>query len=242
MSTISSETHVTEQLAAYALNLLTDDEAAQVAAHLVICATCQAELDAYQEITGLLTLATPTVLPPATLKARLMQEIGAKEDGGETAVRVSAQPRQPFNWRGWFGRRTIWQPVLALALIILLISNFQLRQQLDDTRTPANFGTVTLSSETSTEATGLIIISGDGEYGTLIVQNLAQLPEAQAYQLWLIKDGQRTSGGLFNVSEDGYLAKIIYSPEPLAHYQNFGITIEPAEGSPGPTGEKVLGS
>lgn len=92
------------------------------------------------------------------------------------------------------------------------------------------------------ESTGLIIISNDGEYGTLIVQNLPHLPEAEAYQLWLIKDGQRTSGGLFNVSEDGYLAKIIYSPEPLAHYQTFGITIEPATGSPGPTGEKVLGS
>ncbi|MEZ4591050.1 MAG: anti-sigma factor [Chloroflexota bacterium] len=238
---MSSETHVTEQLAAYALNLLDADEAAQVAAHLATCATCQAELDAYQEITSLLTLAAPTVPPPATLKTRLMQEIGAEEDGVETAVPTPKAPPK-ISWRNWFGKRPIWQPALALALIILLISNFQLRQQLDDTRTPANFGTVTLSSETSAEATGLIIISGDGEYGTLIVQNLAQLPEAQAYQLWLIKDGQRTSGGLFNVSEDGYLAKIIYSPEPLAHYQTFGITIEPAEGSPGPTGEKVLGS
>lgn len=237
---MSSETHVTEQLAAYALNLLADDEAAQVAAHLATCAACQAELDAYQEVTSLLTLATPTVLPPANLKTRLMQEIKANDDVQETAV--STNPRQPINWRGWFRKRPLWQPALALALIILLISNFQLRQQLDDTRTPANFGTVTLSSETSAEATGLIIISGDGEYGTLVVQNLPQLPETQAYQLWLIKDGQRTSGGLFNVSEDGYLARIIYSPEPLAHYPNFGITIEPAEGSPGPTGNKVLGN
>lgn len=239
---MNPETHVTEQLAAYALNILDAPETAQVKAHLATCAACRAELDAYQEVTGLLTLAAPIVVPPVDLKTRLMQEIGAEKVVGETAVSTPQKPRQPFNWRGWFQKRPIWQPALALVLILLLISNFQLRRQLDAIRTPANFGTVILNSEASGEATGLIIISADGEYGTLVVQNLPHLPESQAYQLWLIKDGQRTSGGLFNVSQDGYLAKIIYSPEPLAHYQNFGITIEPAAGSPGPTGAKVLGS
>lgn len=237
---MNSETHVTEQLAAYALNILEAEEAAQVAAHLATCAHCQAELHAYQEVTGLLTLATPTVALPVNLKNQLMQEITPTMP--PPSPKAQPQPRPKLNWRTWFQKRPLWQPALVLAVIILLISNVQLRQQLDNVRTPANFGTVTLSSETSTDATGLIIISGDGEYGTLVVQNLPQLPETQAYQLWLIKDGQRASGGLFNVSEDGYLARIIYSPEPLAHYQNFGITIEPAQGSPGPTGDKVLGN
>jgi anti-sigma-K factor RskA len=60
--------------------------------------------------------------------------------------------------------------------------------------------------------------------------------------LWLIQDGQRTSGGVFSVSDEGYGSLWISSPEPLATYSAFGITIEPAGGSPGPTGDKVLGS
>ena len=53
--------------------------------------------------------------------------------------------------------------------------------------------------------------------------------------------GQRTSGGVFSVYDEGYGVLKIDAPEPLISYQNVGITIEPAGGSPGPTGERVLG-
>ena len=239
---MNSETHITEQLAAYALNMLDADEASQVEAHLLTCAACQQELQAYQEVTGLLTLALPTVTPATDLKAQLMQEIGETKTAKQTAV-STPKPRQKFSWRNWFQKRPLWQPALVLVLILLLISNFQLRQRLDEAETPANFGTVILSgTEISARATGIIIISDDGEHGTLVVQNLPQLPESETYQLWLIKDGQRTNGGLFNVDEDGYRSLWVGAPEPLGSYQNFGVTIEPAAGSPGPTGEKVLGN
>lgn len=241
---MNTETHTPEQLAAYALNLLDANEAAQVEAHLVTCATCQQELQAYQEVTGVLTLALPTIAPPTDLKAQLMQEIGETTTAKQTAVPTpKPQPRAKFNWRTWFQKRPLWQPALVLVLIVLLISNFQLRQRLNEAQTPANFGTVTLSgTEVSTGATGIIIISADGQHGTLVVQDLPQLPESEAYQLWLIKDGQRTSGGLFNVDEDGYRSLWVGAPEPLGSYQNFGVTIEPAAGSPSPTGDKVLGN
>lgn len=239
---MNSETHVTEQLAAYALNILDADEATQVEAHIATCAACRQELRAYQAVTAQLTLVTPTVTPPANLKADLMREIGAPSENRERITAVSTTRKQKSNWRLWLKNRPIWQPALALALILLLISNFQLRQRLEEAQTPANFGTVTLVSDTDENATGIIIISNDGEHGTLVVQNLPQLADTEAYQLWLIKDGKRTSGGLFNVDEDGYRAYWVRSPDPLDSYQNFGITIEPAEGSPGPTGDKVLGN
>jgi anti-sigma-K factor RskA len=86
------------------------------------------------------------------------------------------------------------------------------------------------------------VVSLDGEHGTLVVDGLAALGEEQQYQLWLIQDGQRTSGGVFSVSEEGYGSLWISSPEPLSSYSTFGITIEPAGGSPGPSGDKVLGN
>ena len=242
---MNQEEHVTDQIAAYALNILEADEAAQVAAHLATCTSCQAELSDYQEVSGLLALAAPEVTPSPSLKQQLMQEIAQPQDKPETAV----PPRQTSSagWlekmRGWFQKRPLWQPALALGLIVLLISNFQLRQRLDEVSRPAGFGTVTLiGEEINPIATGIIIISADGEHGTLVVQDLPMLPDTEEYQLWLVKDGQRASGAVFNVDEDGYRAVWLQSDDPLASYERFGITIEPAGGSPGPTGEKVLGN
>lgn len=74
-----------------------------------------------------------------------------------------------------------------------------------------------------------------------MVDGLPKLDESQQYQLWLIKDGERTSGGVFSVTSSGYGWVYVRTPDPLASYQAAGITIEPAGGSPGPTGDKVLG-
>ena len=96
-------------------------------------------------------------------------------------------------------------------------------------------------TEFSPGATGMIVMSRNGEYGTLVVDHLPALSPEEQFQLWLIQDGKRTSGGVFSVSPEGYASLVISSPHPLDNYGSFGITIEPAGGSPGPTGEKVLG-
>jgi anti-sigma-K factor RskA len=87
----------------------------------------------------------------------------------------------------------------------------------------------------------MLFLSKNGEYGTLMVDHLPPLGQDQQYQLWLIKDGKRTSGGVFSVNLDGYGSLWVTSPEWLANYSALGITIEPTGGSPGPTGAKVLG-
>jgi anti-sigma-K factor RskA len=249
---MDSETHVTEMLAAYALNILDATEASHIEAHLAGCLSCQQELTTYQELIGLLALAAPAVTPPPSAKRQLMAQIEIGELG--ESVKTASTPSRgqavtvlkveaPWwqNWRNWFTKRPIWQPVFVIAMFLLFISNFQLRQRLDDANHPARFGTVTLSStEVSQTATGLVIISEDGEHGTLIVQDLPTLDESETYQIWLIKNSQPTAGAIFNVDETGYRAVWLKSPEPLANYNNFAITIEPAEGSANPTGEKVL--
>jgi anti-sigma-K factor RskA len=87
----------------------------------------------------------------------------------------------------------------------------------------------------------MLVVSQDGEHGTLVVDGLPALDEMSQYQLWLIRDEQRTNGGIFSVDEEGYGNLWVSSPEPLLSYSAFGITVEPAGGSPGPTGVKVLG-
>jgi anti-sigma-K factor RskA len=89
-------------------------------------------------------------------------------------------------------------------------------------------------------ATGQIMISKDGRFALLVVMGLPVLDPEYKYQLWLVRDGQRTSGGMFTVTSEGYGSMTISLPQSLSDYSYFDITIEPAEGSPEPTGEKVL--
>ena len=57
---------------------------------------------------------------------------------------------------------------------------------------------------------GTMIMDQKGDYGTLVVDKLAVLDSNQQYQVWLIKDGQRISGGVFSVNHDGYASLEIH--------------------------------
>jgi anti-sigma-K factor RskA len=97
------------------------------------------------------------------------------------------------------------------------------------------------AAEPTSQATGFVLISADGEDGALVVDGLPPLGEDKQYQLWLIRDGQRTSGAVFSTDEKNYGGTRIRSPRSLLDYSSVGITIEPAGGSPQPTGPRVLG-
>ncbi|HEX9615972.1 MAG TPA: anti-sigma factor, partial [Anaerolineales bacterium] len=145
---------------------------------------------------------------------------------------------------GFFGLSPAWLVSGFLLILLLGASNLLLWQQVRELReSRPQFEVVSLlGTEAAPGATGMIVISSEGTHGTLVVDELPDLGEDEQYQLWLIRDGQRTSGGVFSVSQDGYGSVWVSSPDPLASYPSFGITIEPAGGSPGPTGKKVLGN
>jgi anti-sigma-K factor RskA len=73
---------------------------------------------------------------------------------------------------------------------------------------------------------------------------LTPLPSNQIYQAWLVHpDGARTSAGLLEPdAESNFAVLVIEAPTPLSDFAGFGMTIEPAGGSPGPTGPKVAGA
>lgn len=232
---------ITEQLPAYALGCLDPAEAAAVAAHLDGCAACRAELAAYEDVTTRLAQAAPQLAPPAALKPRLLQRVQspahARRQAGGTVV--AASPPAP-----WLRRAMAVWPVVSLLLVVgLATSNFLFWQQAGRQQAPTTaMRTVVLDGTSSApQGTGTIVISGDGTQGALVVDALPPLDASHQYQLWLIKDGQRTSGGVFSVDAKGYAGLRVRSPEPLSDYSAFGVTVEPTGGSPGPTGPRVLG-
>lgn len=218
---------------AYALGALDPEEAEVLANHIASCAQCQAELRVYQQTADHIGLGLSEQAPARELKERLFSQISPA---------ATIMHKEPARWQWWFTQRPAFALVSVGLILLLAVSNLLLWSQVRSLRTQA-FRTVSLSAtEVIPQAAGVIIISGDGRYGTLVASNLAALPEDQQYQLWLIEGDDRTSGGIFSVTQSGYAALQVYAPQPLDSYDGFGITIEPYGGSPGPTGDKVLGT
>jgi anti-sigma-K factor RskA len=240
---METQFHVIDLLPEYTLGMLEEGEVERVEEHLGTCEYCRAELQAYREVAGLIAMSAKQFEPPAHVKTELMARV--KGDIGEAE---GGEMRRSI-WEklsGFFAALSPAWTVASLALILLLaasnlllwgeVNRLQQGMQLNDMRVIALEGTGAAPG-----ATGLIVASVNGEHGTLVVDQLPVLDEEHQYQLWLIKDGQRTSGGVFSVSSDGYGSVWVSAPEPLLDYPDFGVTIEPEGGSPGPTGEKVLG-
>lgn len=137
----------------------------------------------------------------------------------------------------------VWGAVSLVLVLLLVVSNLFLWQRVNIlSSAQREMATVAFKgTEATPQAVGMLVMSEDGDYGVLVVDGLPLLPEYQQYQLWLIENGERTSGGVFSVNDEGYGTIVVTAQRPLTNYPAFGITIEPAGGSPGPTGIKVLG-
>ena len=137
------------------------------------------------------------------------------------------------------------QPGSLILILALGINNFRLGQQVQQLSKPTptlGYRIVHLEgTQAGQDASGLMVITDEGKAGTLVVDGLPALDATRQYQLWLIKDGKRTSGGVFSVDTNGYGAMVVISVLPLVEYPSFGVTVEPFGGSPAPTGQKVLG-
>ncbi len=227
---------------AYTLNSLDGEDAAMVDRHLPGCEACQAELAAYTAVVDVLPLAAPDSQPSPALKGRLMERIN------EAPAAAATAPDADPGWIQQIGEalRNLfagprWRPAVALIILLLVAGNI-IQWQQANAPDPNSWRRVRLDgTEIAPDASGIIYISADGRNGTVIVDRLPQLSPDEQYQLWLIRDGQRTSGAVFSVDDDGYRGLQIESPIPLQEYGAFGITIEPAGGSPSPTGARVLG-
>jgi anti-sigma-K factor RskA len=256
-----------ELLPLLAIDALDVDERDVLEDHLAACEPCQAEAAAYAETAAVLALALPQEDPSPHLKGRLLAAARRPRvvDAGDERPGRAETGREPSRWPIW--RVTVSGLVAAVALLVALGAGFwamNLRSELDAqsaqiatlTERAENYqrvASVLQAADTQTRllngtndapsAFGRVYVDPDTGDGMLMVRGLPPLPQGRSYQLWVVgTDGQRQSAGVLTWTDrqgNGYT--LIQCPDKLARWQSFGVTQEPAGGSPGPTGARVLG-
>lgn len=232
----------------FALGCLGPEEMSLVARHLPDCTSCREEFESFQAVVDALALVAPDAAPSAELRQRLMA--GASAAGASRRPRTEASPsngpspRRRGPARLLEGRRA-WPVLAILALAAVVLGGLiwaAVGRSASGDRANALPPVIFSPTDLAPGASGELRFAGDGRAATLEVKGLPPLPDAQSYQLWLVRDEQRDSGAVFSVNANGWAEVPVDLLHPAPEYFRFGITIEPAGGSPGPTGEPVLGS
>lgn len=233
---------VRKLLAGLVLGCLDAEDEAALSQHLAHCEDCHRQLDAWECTVGYLALAAPQAEPPPGLKSELMRRINRPTG---VARHVAGASHRRGGFFPWLRPTPAW--VLAGLVLVCVLSVGKLflwqRTGLENSRSPASLQMVVMEGTAAAPiADGTLVYLPGQHEGVLVVSDLPALEKQQQYQLWLIKNSTRTSGGSFWVEPNGYARFTVHSQRPLDSYTAFGITIEPAGGSPAPTGEKVLSS
>jgi anti-sigma-K factor RskA len=232
-----------EMLPAYALGALDADERAAVDAGLARFPELRAELARYQAVTTGLNASVPQRTPPPALKAGLLAKIAPKP---------AAQP-------SWWQRaidalsQSSLTPRLALAALVLVAGlvlaqaasshlAYTAEQQKIQSIVAGSTEQIVLNGTANApEAVAVVHYVDDQLQAAMEVRNLPALDRNQAYQLWLTNSkGERWSGAVFTVPQSGGATVLVNCPEPMHEIVRLGVSIEPAGGSPGPTGPAVL--
>jgi len=85
--------------ALYVLGCLTASEAAAFEEHMKSCPACRTELEKFREVTSALALLAPVANPPAHLRQRVLEGVGAAES--VRAARKGAAASASESWNGW---------------------------------------------------------------------------------------------------------------------------------------------
>jgi anti-sigma-K factor RskA len=232
-----------ELLAAYALDALSAEEAAEVRKHIATCASHAGEVAELRSIaSGLALLATP-VTPPASLRDRTMQTVAQTAQEPPAAKVRTLRPQSRLQW-GPSSRSFFPSPAWgALAAVVvaaiggLLVWNAILLSD-DDGGDPARLATSVTAVEPVTVSEGApgggyVLYFGEQRRAVFIGEDMPALSDDETYQLWSVAGEVPESIGLMEPDANGRGTAVV--PYDADAATVLAVTIEPAGGSDQPT-------
>ncbi len=242
---------------AYSIGATDPEETNIVNSMLAACPTATTELASFAKLSAALLYSAPPVPTPAGLEERLRAALRSAPPVVEPPPSVWTRIKQSLAWLPqsspqWAAAGVI---LLLLALNIYAINqNRQLRaqvvylaqQQMQYAQAihllaATNPPVLTLPAvQENSPAQAQVRWDTNAGVAVLNADAFPPLPANMAYQLWLRRDGERSSAGIFTVDQSGTGWLVFPINQPLDSLEAMGITPEPAGGSPGPTGDAVV--
>ncbi len=201
MSSAEHETFA-EDVGAYLLGALSEEEAEAFEAHMTGCARCREELEQLRPAAEALPRSAEPVAPPARLRASVMSRVR------DEAAAASAPSRRTRRARGWWAARPLARRPLALVagvmclLALAGVGGFALagRLQGPTERTVA----ARIDRLRAPNARARLVIPADrGEVAYLRVQGFPPLRRGRVYEVWVKRGGETVPQSLFTVSSGG---------------------------------------
>jgi anti-sigma-K factor RskA len=229
-----------DALPAFALDALDPAERAAVAAHLLTCAECEAELAALYRVADGIGLEAQPVVPPALLRSRVLAGIGGDK---EVAVPPAAPATASRTWRTWALPVALAASVAVAAFALyqtsLARTELEPLRRMERVLGAADLVRADLVGQGSAAEASARALWSPSEGLVFTAANLPPLPLDRVYQLWTIRGSQPTSAGLLARGADGSVT-FVRDAEAAGPPDAFGVTIEPAGGSATPTLPIVL--
>jgi anti-sigma-K factor RskA len=227
-----------DQAALYALGLLGADEDAAFESELRANAELRDLVRELREAAGDLALTAPSLLPPASLKQRIVREVAAE------TKRVIPMPtrRASLGWMPW-----AIAAGCAVFCGLLALDHVRLERQLAEIRAvdqlmQTTFFALAPSAPAPTDAKATVAWQPGRQSGVIRISNLPVPQPGKDYQLWAVDAEHKDpiSAGIVRVDKNG-VAQIRFTPvEKAEHVKAFAISLEREGGVPKKEGPILL--
>jgi hypothetical protein len=219
-------------LAPVALGAAETHEVERVEAHAAECAVCREELAGLRAGADVLAVAVPQREPPERVRDSLMATVRAEAD----ARRAQAAPEAPVRARPRPRRARLrpWHAVAVLAAVAALLLAWNIALQVGSDDGADDVATLPVSGTADAPGvTGQVVYVPGQETAVMRLEGLPGLDPAEAYQLWVIRDGAARSAGLFEPDVSGAAVR---ATSGLAGAQALAVTAQPRANRATPEG------
>lgn len=229
-------------LPAYALGSVDADERALVEALLVECPEVAPELAEYERVAEGLLYSAPQMEPPSSLLTNLMRETSVPEAPVAQTRTLNASAQR--------GIRLASGGMAAAIVLLLAVSVFslwqmsELRQDYDVLAAQADDQRALLRdlvAETATlfelsapddapdgparTARAILLCNPMNTVGVLRAEAFPELADDGRYEVWLWRDGERTSAGILEVDATGAGMLVFSAPDVISEYEYMRVTV-----------------
>lgn len=216
------------EVAAYVLGALDAAETEAFRAHLETCAVCRDEVDAFEQVVGVLPIGVPQHRAPEGLRGRVLEAV-EREPRPDRAGESQRRPRPLW------ARLSIPRPALALGAAVVIAALVVAGVELGTSGTTT---TRVVTAQVTGGGSAKLAVAGD--HAHLVVRHLSPPPAGEIYEVWIKRPGHAPAPttALFSVTAKGDADVDV--PGSVKGANVVMVTPEPAGGTSTPTHPPVI--